>query len=282
MAFSERYGYQKTDISALKEGMPDRLRTKLWNFLYELLFKPKYSVTGDSYYDDRQRDFVRMTWSSFFGQDLRVLDDLGADRATGQLQKHFAALSWYEVYDFMEFFLEAFSNTDAKAAFAIQINRLLEQERVPYRIIDCLVVPLTSDEEIAAIENALDAGGRFKSAREHLEKAVSLFSDRANPDYANSIKESISSLESLVQIILGEKGTLGQLIEKLDIHPALKEGFKKLYGWTCDDGGIRHGKSDQVLEPESAEARYMLGTASAFFNYIIETVASDKERLDSN
>ena len=101
-------------------------------------------------------------------------------------------------------------------------------------------------------------------------------SDRENPDYANSIKESISALQSLAQILLGEKGTLGEVIKKLDVHPALKQGFSNIYGWTSDEGRIRHGKTGEPLEPGLTEARYMLITASAFINYLIVKEESEK------
>lgn len=120
-------------------------------------------------------------------------------------------------------------------------------------------------------------GVPYKGTRDHLEKALTLLSDRKKPDYANSIKESISALESLVQELLGEKGTLGQLIDELDVHPALKKGWKCFYGWTSDEGGIRHGKFGEVLEPGVAEAKYMLVTTSAFINYFVEKFSSDEE-----
>ncbi|MBI4801053.1 MAG: hypothetical protein HY796_00870 [Elusimicrobia bacterium] len=91
-----------------------------------------------------------------------------------------------------------------------------------------------------------------------MEKALKHFSDRKKPDFANSIKESISSLESLAQILLGTKWTLGGLTKKLKIHPCFCEGLNKLYGWTSDAGGIRHGKSGKEPEPSLEEARFML------------------------
>ena len=72
----------------------------------------------------------------------------------------------------------------------------------------------------------------------------SYFPIRECPDYRNSIKESISAVESLVATVVGEKGTLGQLIKKLEdeisLHPALRTAFGSLYGYTSDEGGIRH------------------------------------------
>ncbi|MFP6582880.1 MAG: hypothetical protein VCD00_10035 [Candidatus Hydrogenedentota bacterium] len=68
-----------------------------------------------------------------------------------------------------------------------------------------------------------------------------------------------------------EKGTLGQLLKKLeediDLHPALKEAFSSLYGYTSDEGGIRHSATDgKVIDFD--DAKFMLVTCTAFVNYV--------------
>jgi hypothetical protein len=99
-----------------------------------------------------------------------------------------------------------------------------------------------------------------------------LLASRDAPDYRNSIKESISAVESLVAITLGtDKGTLGQLLKRLEdeigLHPALKTAFSNLYGYASDEGGIRHA----LLEAERVEyedAQFFLVVCSAFTNYV--------------
>jgi len=125
---------------------------------------------------------------------------------------------------------------------------------------------------VAEIEAALKIP--FDSARGHLKKALAHFSNRENPDYENSIKESISAVESVAKEVTGDsKATLGELANRLNIHPAFRGGLKKLYGFTSDAGGIRHAddssKPGKYLKPDQATARFMLVTCSAFVNYII-------------
>jgi len=94
-----------------------------------------------------------------------------------------------------------------------------------------------------------------------------LLSDRNSPDYRNSIKESISAVESLVQKTLGKDGTLGNLIKKLDLHPALQSAFSSLYGYTSDEDGIRHA----ILDSERItfeDAKFFLVICSAFINFV--------------
>ena len=73
--------------------------------------------------------------------------------------------------------------------------------------------------------------------------------------------------------LTGEKGggigpALDALDKKIDLHPAFKEGINKLYGYTCDEDGIRH----PILDKETvgfAEAKFMLVACSALVNYIL-------------
>ena len=47
----------------------------------------------------------------------------------------------------------------------------------------------------------------------------------------------------------------------------MEEAFRKLYGYTSDAGGIRHGCIDFTNANEE-DAKYMLISCSAFVNYL--------------
>ena len=101
-------------------------------------------------------------------------------------------------------------------------------------------------------------------------------SDRANPNFRNSIKESISAVESLAKHVAGESAaTLGAVLKSLErdqkLHPALKSAFSSLYGYTNDAQGIRHALMDDP-NLNKADARFMLVCCSAFTNYVIVIV----------
>ncbi len=53
------------------------------------------------------------------------------------------------------------------------------------------------------------------------------------------------------------------------IHPLWKKRFCKLYNYTSNAEGIRHGGINYTNVP-SEDAKYMLVTCSAFINYLIE------------
>ena len=112
----------------------------------------------------------------------------------------------------------------------------------------------------------------FPGVRAHLRRALELLSDLRAPDYRNSIKESISAVESIAQTITGdEKATLGQALTVLErkhgLHPALKEGFKKIYHYTSDADGIRHAMLDEPTL-DVTDAKFFLLSCTSFINYL--------------
>ena len=161
---------------------------------------------------------------------------------------------------------------NAKAVYTI-INTVLEQEFVGYRFVQGKIIAVTNKIEIDEIEQACAAP--FKGCQSHLEKAVTFLSDRDKKDYKNCIKESISAVESVCQIITeSDTATLGTALKKLkehglQIHPALESAFGKLYGYTSDEGGIRHCEGLFVSNVSFEEAKFMLVSCSAFVNYLI-------------
>lgn len=158
------------------------------------------------------------------------------------------------------------------------INVILEEEKSGYRFIDDKFVNIVNVNELEAIEQA--SNSPYASVNTHIKKALLRYSDRKNPDYENSIKESISAVEAMCCIITGMTGasaTLGAALKELEkngviIHGALREAFSKMYGYTSDADGIRHGGIDFKNAP-SEDAKYMLISCSAFVNYLIEKQA---------
>jgi len=117
---------------------------------------------------------------------------------------------WYWIYDLVEFFNVINNNQD----FRKEINQVLIEENSAYRISqEGLVIPITNEEELAAVDQA--SRNPYNSVSTHIEKAISHFKSQA-PDYANSIKESILAVEAICKIIIeDERATLGKAIKKL-------------------------------------------------------------------
>jgi hypothetical protein len=120
---------------------------------------------------------------------------------------------------------------------------------------------------------AIGTKRRFEPVTTHIRRAVEMLSDRKAPDYRNSIKEAISAVESMCGLVTGKpKATLGDALKQLsangvELHPALREGFNKLYGFTSDAHGIRHGLMDKP-KLDFEDAKFMLVSCSAFVNLL--------------
>jgi len=159
------------------------------------------------------------------------------------------------------------------------VNITLQLEFVGYRFVDKQLIPISDEVEVEEINQALK--NPYSSVYEHLSKSNKLIADRNAPDYENSIKESISAVEALCEIltgITGKEASLGKMLKKLEengveIHSGLKAAFHSLYGYTSDANGIRH--AGDIGGPSSTfeEAKFMLVACSAFVNYLIAVSA---------
>lgn len=152
---------------------------------------------------------------------------------------------------------------------------MLERENSGYRLVAGRVVPITSEVEIEEVREAVAVGGQLSHQR-HLATALDLLRDRDAPDYRNSIKESVSAVEAACQTVTGNaKATLADALKWLALkqpdmlHPALREGLNRLYGYTSDAKGIRHALTEGQSEPSFAEAKFMLVACSAFVNLLL-------------
>lgn len=278
MKFSERYGYKKAREAIQIDSIDLTLRNSLWSILNVSVWDHVYrsATYGGAYLsigNDEIRRLCRSLWFDYFKEPLDTLLDDWA-MILSKLRKYFFECHWYELYDFMEFIVDHFPYT-RRDEFIAACNVTLEKEASAYRFVDGLITKITDDSEIAEIDSALDKARG--PVRTHLRRALELLSDRESPDYRNSIKESISGVESLVATVLGKKGTLGQLVKKLqdqiDIHPALAMAFEKLYGYTSDEDGIRHA----ILESQTVgfdEAKLFLVVCSAFVNFVESKIAA--------
>lgn len=187
-----------------------------------------------------------------------------------------------EVFTILEFVCPYYEKYYTPLTFQNKVNAIFEKEYVGYRFIDGQITQITDLNEIDSINASLSA---MDIPATHIKKALTLLSDRKNPDYENSIKKSITAVEAICEYISGKnKSTLSEVLKILkdkgiQIHPALESAFLKIYGYTSDSNGIRHagdlGSPDSTFE----EAQYMLVACSAFVNYLkalsVHTIQSD-------
>ncbi|ODB61381.1 hypothetical protein A7309_15150 [Paenibacillus polymyxa] len=277
MKFSQRIGVTPVKVDIQIESMDSDLRVGLWNCFHRLYLEPfETNLISQS----KLNYLFRSIWSDHLKNNL---DEIPREffYFETSLKATFFETPWYNVYDLIEFVIKLNTPFErVSTIFAISCNEVLEKELSAYRIIGTEITKITDTNEVKEIEESLvnSAVLPSKSVSIHLTTALSLLSDRKSPDYRNSIKESISAVEAIAQIITGEhKAELGKalkiLSDKIGLHGGLRAGFSSIYGYTSDEGGIRHAMSDEK-EICFEDAKYMLVACSAFVNYLI--VKADK------
>ncbi|WP_312423325.1 AbiJ-NTD4 domain-containing protein [Anaerospora hongkongensis] len=271
MRFSERCGFQSPRKTFQINDMDESLRALIWNDLTMCY----WNIYKDGNLDDTRsvQSLVIEIWSSFL---KKPIDDLSKLRtvAISQIRKYFFSCEWYEVYDFIEFIANNFDDDgEIDQEFIDFCNCTLEKEMSGYRFVYNKIAPITSESEIKEVEEALYHFEKFRPVSIHIDAALRLMSDKENPDYRNSIKESISAVESACMIISGDsKATLGKALtiieKKHPLHGSLKASFDKLYGYTSDAEGIRHALLTES-NLDLYDAKFMLVACSSFVNYLI-------------
>lgn|GEM_PF-79401 len=294
--FSDRNGIKPENVEIQLKDFDRRTRVQLHNLINSIY----YTVfdTSDNFYcletanfmNRGSQDFIMYIVGNVYIDIVDIRLHYDYDK---MMQKLIAPTILYEGYDDVLTLIEAMirywekylkekgeqyynnymEKYNEKSLYDV-VNSCFEREYVGYRFVDGIIVPISDNNEIGAINDALNT--EYESVYQHISKANKLLADRKNPDYENSIKESISAVEAICVIITGAKGgkaTLGNMLNELEdngvvIHGALKDAFSKLYGYTSNANGIRHAGNIDGPSSTFEEAKFMLVTCCAFINYL--------------
>lgn len=273
MRFSDRIGATKIPSTLQIEGMDERMRNRLWNYLLINIF------FGEPGFNELFYTKVKF----IFEKHLKLPFDTLPETKTEQINVlhklfFYQKFKWFDVYNLIEFIAEHTTELDSRINsddFKSGINILLEEEMSGYRFISGVLSQITNPEEIKSIISSIESSNdkELFGTKKHLETALSLLAKKPDPDYRNSIKESISAVESITKHLTGiSGGGLDTPLLKLDsiigFHGGFKAGILSLYGYTSDTSGIRHAILDEA-EIGFEEAEFMLVLCSAFVNFII-------------
>lgn len=280
--FSERVGAVSVPSSLQLDAVGTPLRNTVWNFTVSMF-------SGES---DCWKSAAQDMASLFFKVPVDEIPYYEPQCRTWVKDLYYA-LPWHGVYDLAEYLRTAGSRILLSENFRFSkhrefipentervFNKIFEEEFSGYRFIGGILSPISSTTEVVAIEaaitNATQAG--LFGAKTHLEAALRLLSKKPSPDYRNSIKESISAVESVAKQLSASSGTglagpLNELSKTIPIHGALRTSFINLYGYTSDESGIRHSIQEEA-EIGFTEAQYMLVSCSAFVHYLIQKANS--------
>lgn len=268
--FSDRYGYTQKLIGIQVDIVGEALRNSLWNLLVDffsddwdsivpLIAKEVAKTPVDElpYHDFEKRDWLK---SYLWDKD-----------------------EWWRIYNVLECLIRQGQDVFALMSFvpdtshvSERVNQILERECSGWRWIENEFVPISSKAELLAVQGATDQARKhgLLGVERHFERALGLLSMKPHGDYRNSVKESISAVESAIHQLRGvEKSTkfqsaLNKLADRAGLHKDMKEAFQRLYSYTSDGEGIRHAMLNQD-DVGQAEAIYMLVSCSAFVHYLV-------------
>ena len=280
-SFSERHGLISPKTAIQRGRIDERLRNRLWSLCDEVFWNNFSNFMGD---DDFTDFALRLIQDQFFGSRVDELK-YSIRNNIAAFREWFLSARWNEVYDLVQFIAnfsrlagagEPYSRLRLHGEkFTSECNSLLQTEKSAYRFVGQDLCEITDEGEILEIEKALTAPQRFSASKTHLSTALGLFADREKPDYRNSIKEAISAIESAFSTINGKRlNSLSDSVKMAEkkgfvLHPALKSGILSIYGWTSDEGGVRHALFDADSDVGEAQAKLMLVMCSALLNYLI-------------
>ena len=282
LTFSQRWGYEPLPDPMQLESLSDDLRREIWNFISRSLLKiqswgyityPLQQILG-KIYKLPEDHFSKSSFSS----------------VSEEIKREIISSEFNRVLDIIEVIV---NNIDVDPELANQIHHLFEQYSAPYSLEKYQhkfrFSPRASKEQGEATSEAIETINKaaFDGAATHIQQAREHINHQ---QYADSIIDSIHAVESVACLISSrDKPSLNQALAELEnvgilIHPALKEAFLKLYGYSSNEQGIRHA----LLEKKSPEvgldeAMFMYGACASFVAYLINKHRKlDKERKTTN
>ncbi len=270
-SFSDRNKIEPINTIIQKDNLDSRTRNGIVNVFDTLIEILEYKHSTDVFYEYIYKEIFCLT-----SDEIPYHPSAQRRHITNGIKSEW---EYHEIFSFLEAILKWYKDKYYDNSMYTIFNNLFEKECVGYRFIDGKITDIIDEEEIQEIEQALDSS--YSACRKSITKALNLLYNREKPDYSNSVKESISAIESMCNIILGtQKSTLGEALNKLEknglvIHEAMKKAFSSLYGYTSDKSGIRHNNGlDENTTFE--EAKYMLVVCSAFLNYLTQIYENQK------
>ncbi len=274
MRFSERQGFKQVKSSIQLDSIDQDLRNALWDHFVLYIFKRgfhfhTFGLHTDVNLEQWVRPYLTNLWHNLLKESIDTCPIDDYDRLYRDLRVRILEGRWLDVYDLVDFTSQYFKDDK----FDENINQVLERELSGFRLIEHVLCPITDNKQTEAIESALKATSKMSGINKHLQTALEMLSDRKAPDHRNSIKEAISAVEGICQIIAKDpKAELSRALKvvetKMPIHEALKRTFLSMYGYTSDSDEIRHAMlylSTLHLE----DSLYFLVVCSAFISYLL-------------
>jgi hypothetical protein len=235
--------------------VPDRLREGFYNLFGRL--------TGiESYESDPST--LRALGHAL---DIQTFD-------TTCLRDLIETLEWDEFCDACEALGDILVPLKIYEKYANELNALFTRRYFGYELRDGRIERVGSKAQDAAIAEArgILRDDDLKGPDEQFQKAVAFYSQRPAPDLENAVKEAVSAVEGVAQIVLEDTSlTMSKALSKLkkekDVHPTLIVMLEKLYAYRGDAEGVGHALTGEK-EVRLEDAEFTLAVSASAIVYL--------------
>ena len=269
VSFSQAQGLKRLPQPLALGELTEEVRIDFWNAFYVVDSQNRDQFDGIK---NDWRQILSRTHSRHFREPL---DELGISyrQVENRYKYFFLQEPYYEVFDLLVFLLRL---STMPSGFKAEIKYAFLTNRLAY-VLDmtdpATIYPATTPEEgkaiLAAVQELNEYG--LDGARQHLALSSAFINQG---EWAQSVHESISGVESVARQIAPGTNTLGAALNQLRRHGllehrALEQGLGNLYGYTSDEQGVRHSLLDQgESNVGQDEAVFMLGACASFASYL--------------
>ena len=165
--FSERNKFVEPRNVFQLDDIDEGLKNRLWNIIQNYYFDT-IEVSYEQIQQSNDIIFFKRIYDGFFKSHQSVDYNLSGHKK--YIKGVYFSFIWYEVYDFIEFVSEIYSNEDINNSFRSQVNEVLENEMSGYRFVDGYIAPIIDKVEIDEIEEAL--ASKIAGAKIHFTNAL--------------------------------------------------------------------------------------------------------------
>lgn len=258
MNFSQRAGLAEVKLP-FQVDMSKALRTRLWNALYANFLVRLHHLSGWSI--KKRTHLITSIWSDFLVKPINQLawGYAGIDAGPFEVytQEWFDKADYNRVFDLIEFTVSLLEQADAKAIgpFIHACNEALKKEGSVYRVVNRMVIRLTNDVELKAIEQAVAAETEDPD-RSRFSEALEGMANRMDPDYNQVALKAIAAVEETIRKYPRDK-IICDIVSPLTIYSNSMINMKRVL-------------SGSGVTLTFEEARFWLLTCATLINYLKE------------
>lgn len=289
MKFSHRFGF---DPDYKNEPISNDAPKWLKNLFFLNVLEPLLYIDSDSRQknDEKKPLGIKDLIERLCAENGQETDseDYDSWSCWDALKCRITILEWYQFYDFVELVADKLKQNESEydtawgdvsyetfmfPSYMQKVNDLFSQHKIQWKMNKAgkleTALPKDLETRVAGTDSLLK--DKFEPARVHYSKARSyILSPTKDPE--NSIKESVSAVESVCKTLYLNSATLGDALkamkkEKL-ISPMLITVFEKFYAYTNAEPAVRHG-SDKMSGVDEMDAELALHMSAAFIRTII-------------